>query len=257
MIPFVIPPLTGISVLVTRPAAQAESLASAIRAQGGEAQVLPAIDIRPIAASTTGSYELIVFVSANAAEHGVAGLTRSPATKVAAIGKATAAALAAREWTADIVPDRGFTSEALLAHPDLALAAGSRILIVRGIGGREVLQQAFGSQGFAVDVLDVYERALPSVDTQRRDEIEAAWQSGEATAATATSVETLTNLMSLLSEPGRRALMRTTLVVPSPRVHEAALQLGFEGECLVAAGADDASIIGALSQWQSRARAET
>ncbi len=254
MIPAVIPPLTGLSVLVTRPALQAESLAATIRASGADAFVLPAIDIRPLASVSTGTYDLVVFVSVNAVEHGARSIARSATTRVAAIGKATAAALAAIDWPVHVVPERGFTSEALLAHPDLAIQAGARVLIVRGSGGRELLQQTFLAQGLSVDLLDAYERVLPQIDAARRDQLEAAWSAGEIPVATATSVATLTNLLALLGESGRERLKSAPLVVPSPRAREAALQLGLRGECLIASGADDASIVGALAQWHARAR---
>ena len=47
----------------------------------------------------------------------------------------------------------------LLAHPKLTLESGARVLIVRGAGGRELMQQTFESAGAIVQTLDVYERA--------------------------------------------------------------------------------------------------
>lgn len=255
MIPAVIPPLTGLSVLVTRPAPQAERLATTLRANGAEAIVLPAIEIRPRATASTGEYDLVVFVSVNAVEHGAASIARSATTRVAAIGKATAAALTAIEWPVHVVPDRGFTSESLLAHPDLTLEAGARALIVRGSGGRDMLRQTFLDRGLSVDLLDVYERVLPQIDAPRRAALAAEWIAGDIPVATATSVETLTNLLALLDEPGREWLQRVPLIVPSPRVRDAAQALGLRGECVVASGADDTSIVGALAQWHTRARA--
>ncbi|HEY6641723.1 uroporphyrinogen-III synthase [Povalibacter sp.] len=240
---------------MTRPAPQAELLAVSLRAHGADAVVLPAIDIQPRTATTSEIYDLVVFASVNAVEHGAKGITRSDSTRIAAIGKATAAALEALEWQVDIVPERGFTSESLLAHPDLALVAGSRVLIVRGTGGREMLRQTFQEQGLVVDVLEVYERAMPQIDAARRDALEAAWRAGEIPVATATSVETLTHLLALLSEQGRELLKRVPLVVPSQRVRDAAVELGLQGDCIVAPAADDTSIVGALAQWHARARA--
>jgi hypothetical protein len=45
------------------------------------------------------------------------------------------------------------------------------------------------------------------------------------------------------------------LLVPSRRIVAAAVGAGLRGEAIVAAGADDASMIGALAQWRMRARA--
>jgi uroporphyrinogen-III synthase len=254
VIPAVIPPLTGLSVLVTRPAAQAAVLAARIRALGGDAQQLPAIEIRPLTASVSVAHDLVIFVSVNAVEHGSHLILRTGNLRIAAIGRATAAALAAADLAADIVPEHGFTSEALLAHPQLTLTSGARILIVRGHGGRDLLQQTFASQGFAVDVLDVYERVLPTLEAGRRDELESLWSADGVDVVTITSVETLSNLLSLLSERGRDLLRTTPLVVPSPRIKEAAAEMGLYGDCILAAGADDESITGALSQWHARAR---
>lgn len=254
MIPAVIPPLTGLSVLVTRPAVQGAVLAANIAALGGKAVVLPAIDIVPVTAMVSGSHELVIFVSVNAVEHGAKLINRTTTTRIAAIGRATATALAAVQMAADIVPESGFDSETLLAHPDLRLSPGSRVLIVRGTGGREVLQETFTSQGFSVETLDVYRRVLPALDEKLRADLEASWATGGIDIVTATSVETLRNLTALLSEYGRELLRATPLVVASRRIMQAAIAMGLCAECVIAAGADDQSIVGALSQWHARAR---
>lgn len=254
MIPAIIPRLTGLSVLVTRPLPQGERLAAAIEMHGGEAHLLPAIAITPIAGSVSAAYDLLVFVSVNAVEHGVPALIRTEGTRVAAIGNATAAALRAAGWPVDIVPERGFTSEALLAHPSLAIQPNSRVLIVRGQGGRELLRETFQAHGCVVETLEVYERALPAIDPARRGEIENLWASGEINVVTATSFETLANLRTLLSERGQSLLATTPLVVPSPRVASMARETGLQGDCILAEGADDDSTIDALARWHARAR---
>lgn len=254
MIPFVVPPLTGLSVLITRPAAQAAALAATIEQRGGSPVLFPAIEVVPIEATAATGHELVIFISVNAVAHGARCITRSAGTRIAAIGNATAAALAAAGLEVDLVPDSGFNSEALLAHPELNLVPGSRVLIVRGAGGRELLQETFAARGCSVEVLDVYARALPAVDTVRRDALETAWADGGIDVVTATSAATLHNLHALLSERGRELLLTTPLVVASRRIEDAALELGLRGECIVAAGADDAALAGALTYWYRRAR---
>jgi uroporphyrinogen-III synthase len=257
VIPKVVPPLTGLTVLVTRPAAQCAVLCGEIERHGGSAIAFPAIDIEPIAAQATvasAGYDLIVFVSVNAVEHGARQIIRSGRTRIAAIGRATAAALAAAELAADIVPEAGFTSEALLAHPQLQLTGGARVLIVRGEGGRELLKETFVAHGMAVETREVYRRVRPNVDAGRVAELEARWSDEGIDVVTATSIETLQNLQALLTERGRLLLSSTTLLVPSRRIVEAAVGAGLRGEAIVAAGADDASMIGAMAQWRMRAR---
>ncbi|HEY4367984.1 MAG TPA: uroporphyrinogen-III synthase [Steroidobacteraceae bacterium] len=257
MIPKVMPPLSGLSVLVTRPLPQATVLAQKIALLGGESVLLPAIDIKRleiVGTSHGGSHDLVVFVSVNAVEHGARLIDANTTTLIAAIGRATAAALTAAGLPPNVVPEAGFNSEALLAHPQLKFDANSRVLIVRGRGGRELLQETFSSLGCHVETLDVYERTTPALDEQRRSEIEAVWSAHGVDIVTATSVETLDSLLALLSEQGRALLAVTPLVVASRRIMQAAIDRGLRGEILVAAGADDDSILGAISQWHSRAR---
>ena len=59
MIPFVVPPLSGLTVLVTRPAAQAALLCARIETLGGTGIAFPAIEIEPVVAHVDGVYDLI------------------------------------------------------------------------------------------------------------------------------------------------------------------------------------------------------
>jgi uroporphyrinogen-III synthase len=63
VIPKVIPPLTGLTVLVTRPQPQAGVLAEAIELLGGEALVFPTISIEPVVLPVVDSADLVVFVT--------------------------------------------------------------------------------------------------------------------------------------------------------------------------------------------------
>ena len=252
MIPLVVPPLQSMSVLVTRPASQATSLASRIRQSGGEAIMLPAIAIEPIAVTATGEYDLAIFISSNAVEHGARLIDTHASLRVAAIGKSTAAALAALNITVDLFPDSDSRSETLLAHPSLDLASGSRVLIVRGVGGRTLLQESFTARGMQVDVLEVYRRVLPPADPALLASIETLWSAGDLDIVTVTSVEILTNLVAMFGDKG--FLRSVPLLAASGRIAEAAAALGLQGEIVLARGADDDSLVGALSYWRARER---
>lgn len=254
MIPKVMPPLADLTVLVTRPAAQAAALCEEIVRQGGGAIAFPAVEIVAQAASVASGHDLIVFASVNAVAHGAHLIEKSPTARVAAIGKATAAALAQTSLRADIVPEAGFNSEALLAHPDLTLESGARVLIVRGTGGRELMRDTFTARGLIVETREVYQRICPTIDAATRDALETRWDSQGIDVITATSIETLHNLISILSDRGRELLRKTTLLVASRRIAEAAQAAGLNGMVLVANGADDASMIGAMARWRTRAR---
>lgn len=248
------PPLAELTVLVTRPATQAAVLCEQITHHGGTAIAFPAVEIEALSATVASGHDLVVFVSVNAVAHGVHLIEKAPTTRVAAIGKATAAALARASFPADIVPEAGFDSEALLAHPELTLASGARVLIVRGAGGRELLQESFAARGLLVETREVYQRIRPIVADSLRDALEERWLNEGIDVVTATSIETLHNLMQMLSERGRELLRKTVLLVPSRRIAEAASAAGLNGLAIVAKGADDASMIGALAQWRTRAR---
>src|SRR5438105_1278810 len=121
VIPALLPPLRGLSVIVTRPAHQADSLCASIERAGGEVIRWPTIDIAPLeqaAGIEHAPADWIFFLSANAVQHGARHIVRGTA-KIAAIGKTTAAALAAVNFQVDLVPEEGSSSEALLTHPDL------------------------------------------------------------------------------------------------------------------------------------------
>jgi uroporphyrinogen-III synthase len=255
MIPKVMPPLAELTVLVTRPAPQAAALCEEITRLGANAISFPAVEIAAVSASVASGHDLIVFVSVNAVAHGVHLIEKSPTARVAAIGKATAAALAQTSLPADIVPEAGFNSEALLAHPDLTLASDARVLIVRGSGGRELLQETFAARGLVVETLDVYRRICPTIDDAMRNALEERWAREGIDVVTATSIETLRNLIGMLSDRGRALLRETTLLVASRRIAEAAQAAGLNGTLLVANAADDASMIGTLARWRTRARA--
>lgn len=254
MIPRIVPPLTGLAVLVTRPLPQAQGLAQSIESFGGEAIVFPTIAIEACPAIAPEPHDWIVFVSVHAVEQGAPLIRKSATTRIAAIGKATAAALGAANLPADVVPDAPYTSEALLAHPAFQPAAGERVLIVRGDGGRETLREALQARGVAVATLEVYRRVMPTVAPEQIEALENRWAEYGIDAITATSLETFSNLTALLTARGRELLNVTPLFAPSQRILDGACEVGWKADGFVTTGADDAAIVGALARWRSRAR---
>lgn len=257
LIPFVMRPLRGLRVLVTRPLEQAEQLAAMIEAHGGEPRVLPSIAIEPVAPTQSyleQRFDWVVFVSANAVRHGSTLCRAEMATKVAAIGRATARALQAAAWRVDVVPPAPSTSETLLNSVEFTASANERVLIVRGMGGRDVLDRALIERGAAVESLTVYRRMPATYTAVEREQFECEWLESGFDIVTATSAETLTHLYEQLGASGRTLLRQVPLLVVSPRVAESARTLGLTGECVLAPSAEDASIVGTLGHWFARAR---
>jgi uroporphyrinogen-III synthase len=254
VIPLVIPPLSGLRVLVTRPAVPAAKLAASIEALRGEAIVFPSIAVEPLEPAPPEEHALVIFVSAHAVEFGAKLVRKSVGTRIAAIGKATAAALAAVDLPPDIVPEHESTSESLLAHPALKVADGKGVLIVKGTGGRETLREAFAARGIAVTTCEVYRRIKPTIAADQVAALESRWTEHGIDVVTATSVETYMNLLELLTPRGRELLNRSTLLAPTQRIIDAARGAGWKGDELISGGADDLSIVRTLSRWHARAR---
>jgi uroporphyrinogen-III synthase len=255
VIPYIVRPLTGLTVLVTRPQPQANELAAGIVRFGGEPIVFPTIAIEPIeAVQNPETHDLVIFVSVHAVEHGARLIHETPTTRIAAIGKATAAALSALNLPADIVPDAGFTSESLLAHPDLQVTPGQRALIVRGAGGRDLLRDSLSERGLIVNTLEVYRRVQPNIAPETVTELHSRWIEHGVDVITATSLETFQNLTEMISDQTRTLLRKTSLVAPSQRIIDAARETGWNADGLVTGGADDASILGTIARWRARAR---
>lgn len=218
-------PLSGLGVVLTRPRAQCEAIASALESQGARVIVFPALDIVPIALSPASrealaslpSASLAIFVSANAAEHGVAAVRAAGPwpgeVAVAGVGAATAAALREAGFARVIAPQGGFDSESLLACPELQDVKGRRVVVFRGVGGREHLRTTLEARGAAVAYVECYRRERPASDPAG---LLAALERGEIDAVHAMSAETVDNFLALAG-PGV-SWSRVALVVPHPAI---------------------------------------
>ncbi len=242
-------------IVVTRPAHQAEALASSIEAAGGKVLRFPVIDIQPLSPTTTDQailqalpqYDLIIFISSNAVQHGLPLLQPLPASlQTACVGKATAAAFQRLSGkNIDLVPEKRFNSEGLLALPQLQHVSGKKILIVRGNGGRELLADTLRQRGAEVDYLNVYQRQLPHSNS---GELQQYLQNQQIAAIVITSAEGLHNLLQLTPDHAHVHLQQVPLVLIDARLVSIAQQAGFKGQLLVAASASDAAIIQTLQQ---------
>ncbi|HXF67149.1 MAG TPA: uroporphyrinogen-III synthase, partial [Burkholderiales bacterium] len=218
-------PLAGKGVVVTRPAHQAQRLARLIEAAGGRALLFPAIEIRDVedpgalhaVIDRLEAFDIVIFVSPNAAHKAMeliaARRALPPGILVAAIGGGSRRALARYAVTDVIVPEGGFDSEALLAHPALQEVAGRRVLIFRGVGGRELLGETLAARGAHVEYAECYRRVRPQLDAAP---LLAAWRRGELHAVTASSSEGLRNFHEMIGEAGRERLRATPLFVTHP-----------------------------------------
>jgi uroporphyrinogen-III synthase len=124
------------------------------------------------------------------------------------------------------LPASGDDSEALLGLPALreAIARRPRVLIVRGVGGRELLAERLAEQGASVDYLELYRRCLPHIRRVR-------WRAASKRNASMAWWSAVGRVLNTCSRAGADwpRLARLPLFVPSPRVAEQARALGPTG----------------------------
>lgn len=245
--------LDGLTVLVARPAAQAEALCRLIELAGGRALRLPLFEIAAVAdpaaaaarlRAATG-YDRWLFTSRNAVRH-AADLWPPPWPPAAAVGAVTAAALTALTGSEALAPDTGDGAEALLAHPALQRIAGQRLLIVTGEQTLPRLEAGLRERGAAVEVVAVYRRLAVGHPPARVAELLA-----RADVAILPSGEALARLVALTPAAAQPRLLALQLALPSPRVVETARVLGFLRPPLLPSRVADAAYLEVLLRHRS------
>src|SRR4051812_5287666 len=247
-------PLGGRTILVTRPAHQANVLTQLVEQAGGRIVLFPAIAIEPpvdpqgaaLLLHEIASYDFVIFTSPNAVEQAfvLAPGLAAGLRKAFAVGMATAQALTSHGVREAVVPEDGADSEALLRLPELQDVRDKHALIVRGEGGRPLLAQTLEQRGAQLRHVECYRRARPSGDAS---ELLAEWRSGGIDGVVAMSAETLNNLWDMIGEQGHELLRATPVFVPHPRIAEAATRLGLTDVAITDTG--DAAVVRGLSAW--------
>ncbi len=243
-------------VWITRSLPGCERQARALRAAGHECVVAPVIDIEPVRGpAPEGPFDIAIFVSEHAVRLGLPQLDLRT-TNLLAVGPRTAEVLkrAVSErpgWvTGPVQTGMRADSEGLLALPALATVAGRHVLIVSGIGGREVLQEQLVARGARVSRFAVYRRVarlLPGASQVQagRDGTATEFPPVTVDAISAGSGDGLAAVAALWFGAGGRA--DVACLVPSARLVDAAVALGFRSvhDC---GGADDASVLRGLER---------
>lgn len=254
--------LAGVGVLVTRPEHQAHGLCRLIEAEGGSTLRFPALEIHAVselpavraAVGPVDRFHLVVFVSANAVRFGADLLAQRRDLQIAAIGRATAAALNAAGHRVSVVPRQGHDSEALLECAELQHMPGQRVLIVRGRGGRELLGDTLGGRGASVTYAEVYDRQAARPPPQLLERLELLWCQDAIHVYTATSSDLLDALIGIVTPRCRELMDSTALVTGARRVAEHATALGLGSPVILAEGPDDTALVAALLDWRSALR---
>lgn len=257
------------TVVITRPAAQARSLAASVAALGLPVTLLPLLEIHALegaqqadmlaALAQLHQHDLVVFVSPNAIDCVFAHLAAWPAgLPLAVVGEGSRLALAAHGVTdANAVihrpaPGTPSDSEHLLLALDLPALRGKRVLIVRGDGGRDFLATGLRAAGAEVGFVTAYRRAPPVLNPTMRATLKQLLQHNNDWIIT--SSEALRGLLALLEEIERTddhgqdsivvKMQHQHLIVPHARIAQSAQALGFARVTLTGSG--DAGVLAAL-----------
>jgi uroporphyrinogen-III synthase len=225
-------PLAGVQIAVTRPPEQATKLTAAITEAGGSVLSFPLLDITGLtdlsafhtAIMPLSRFDWAIFISSNAVQHGMPLLQQagiSTHLKFAAIGPTTAAALQSFGVAEVLTPKDRFDSEAMLALPEMQQMQSQRVLIVRGVGGREVLADTLKQRGAEVVFGECYRRVNPQASVEQ---LELAHTAGKLQGIIITSSEALRFLVDLAGSAGW--LKNTSLFVNHERIAEQARQHG-------------------------------
>ncbi|HEU5393716.1 MAG TPA: uroporphyrinogen-III C-methyltransferase, partial [Candidatus Methylomirabilis sp.] len=202
-------PLFGKTVVVTRARAQASAFARLLEGAGAEVLEAPAIALEPPASwaplddalAHLDRYAWALFTSANgvrafAERLGARGLDWRAlgSCRLAAIGPATAEALAAYGMRADRVAEE-YTAEGLLTALGDEPVGGKRLLLPRAEVARETLPEELRRRGATVDVVPAY-RTVP--DMTAAAALREALKGRRVAAVTFTSSSTVENFVEML-----------------------------------------------------------
>ncbi len=209
----------AMKILITRPRAQANSLAAGLKAAGFEPVFFPVIEIQPLEATLEldqalrdlSNYDWVVFTSVNGVEVVLDRMTvlhLEPAScfdkgkaenpsgrvRIAAIGPKTARILEEHGLHPDFVPAE-YVAEAIL--PGLGDLRGRKVLLPRAEIARKALPEAIVAAGGVAHEVAVY-RTLPAqADPEGLD----ALRSG-VNVVTLTSPSTVHNFVEIVHGAG-------------------------------------------------------
>ncbi|WP_308813524.1 uroporphyrinogen-III synthase [Pseudomonas plecoglossicida] len=249
--------MSGWRLLLTRPEEDCAALAQTLAAAGIASSSLPLLAIEPVTVddaqrqllSQLANYQAFIVVSKPAARLLLANLAKAglvpPSNAWFSVGEATAQVLQNAGLLVTF-PTQGDDSEALLGLPELRKAVAvptPRVLIVRGVGGRELLAERLAELGASVDYLQLYRRCLPDYPPDTlRERVDRERLNG----LVVSSGQGLEHLRQLADADWPR-LARLPLFVPSPRVAEQARALGAQ-QIVDCRGASAAALLAAVQR---------
>lgn len=242
--------------LITRPKHKGALLAEKITAVGGVSYCCPFVDIAigeefnqiPSLLTALSSKDYVIAISDNAVQYTQTSLKQNnlywPANiNYIAVGPTTAHCWQQYGVKSPLVP-LTYDSEGILALLENTDLTTSKIIILRGNGGRETLADELSKRCLNVTHCEVYQRVTPSYEGI---ELANKWQQLAINSVIITSGEILRNLMRSIPENALAWITNLYFIVPSQRVANLAYQLGIN-HVTIAQGASNEALFNALEK---------
>lgn len=171
----------------------------------------------------------IIFISKNAVRYFFRGLESAKLKLpfdiiITCIGPGTAQELLKYKLKANYIPDIN-TSEQLLNLANFTNVLNQNILLVKGVGGRNIIKDKLKEQGANLTVVDVYERKLPKIAPEIIDKI---WRENGVDVIIYTSKQAMLNTLEIFPYSAKKWLLTKPSIVISERLANHAKNLGFE-----------------------------
>lgn len=245
--------LAGASVLITRPGTPGEQLCAQLHQAGADAWHLPLMEI--VAVGDLNSLmsqlrqlqhgDLVIATSRHAVKNADRLLRQADIgwptdLHYLAVGPSTAEAW--RKCGLDQVAlPATYNSEGVLQHQWCQQQPG-RVLILKGEGGRPLLEHKLSAQGWQVNRAILYRR---QIRPQPHRDFLSQWHSRKINAIVVTSTELFDGLWQTLSATPE-LLEQTPIVVASERIAQHARNKGAH-HIWIAQGADNLALLRALT----------
>lgn len=247
------PLLTGLSILITRPEDAGKELTHMLSELGANVLHEPMFLIEPTSAKAYAKSfdnikpDLIIATSIYAvktagvymSKHHKAWLTKIPTI---GIGPATAGALHAQGWRSVSYP-KVYNSEGILAMRTATRLRNKTVVILTGAHGRNLLTPELTARGANVIQVDGYERQPQSHISQAALDLLAK----RPALVVLTSIEAWQTLERLTSTHAG-LLTQATFIVASKRIAEAIWQQHRQQAIIIANGASHEAIIAAIAK---------
>jgi uroporphyrinogen III methyltransferase / synthase len=234
-------PLFGRRILVTRAREQASEFARRLEAAGAEVVEYPAITIAPpesfrpldAAIGRLQEFRWLILTSVNGVRYFWERLAAAgkdardlAGLNVAAIGPATAEALATRGIRADLVPPE-FKAEGLLEALAGVDLSGVGVLIARAAEAREILPETLAARGARVEVVPAYRTVQNAEDAAA---LRAMLEEKSIHAVTFTSSSTVRNFLDAVGPEAVELLRGVVVASIGPITAETAARHGIDSQ---------------------------